>query len=111
MVGETCNVQECGDMSGHQPKRVRELKAQVKCGKRAPVPFPSKVVVESGDNFKLKSYIDGVAVFGEKGEVRVCTTKKDGSVGGLPCVVDLIISITYMDNPVHCIEGRVSESY
>lgn len=105
---EQCDTQEDTD-SERAPKRPRELKAPVRCGKRTPIPFPSKVVLESGDNFELKSYIDGVASFGDKGQVRVCTVKKDGSVGGVPQIVDHIISITYMDSPIKFVEGRVLE--
>lgn len=109
-VGAESPDTKCDDVPVQKSKRLRELKAPVKCGKRAPIPFPSKVVLESGDNFELISYTDGLASFGEKGQVRVSTVKKDGSVGGVPQIVDLVVAITYMDTPIYFVEGRVTES-
>lgn len=89
-------------------KRKTELKATLKSGVRAPIPFPSKVVV--GDTKHcLKSYTNGVARFGTNSEVVISTERKDGSVGGVPQIVDFVLSILY--NGVHLgrIECRVDQ--
>lgn len=92
-------------------KRKRELKTTVKVGVRAPIPFPS-VVVHCGRRLCISSHLDGVAVFDDSESVQVIITthKQNGSVGGVPCEVDMVTDIRADSDALARVEGRVEEA-
>lgn len=88
-----------------------ELRASIKCGVRAPIPFPTYTLVD-GTKYPLLSRDSKTAVFGlTKAFVTVHTVPMMGTVSGTPSMVDIVQCIDVGGKPASRIVGLVYEGW